>query len=129
MTRVGPVTDAALVRTYTSDVYDEEGKKLLRPGVPFSYTIVDAELQELATPINVDDFVEQHRDDVLVVYHNPTPLELWPTGFACLIAIPKAALRAAHKAGRPVPPIVHGAVITSPGSAREGEDAGNPPPK
>lgn len=57
------------------------------------------------------DYEAQHPDHELIVYRNrAVPIEGWPKGFIALIAVPKAKVEAAQKAGKP-PLWRHGEII------------------
>ena len=65
-----------------------------------------------------------HPDHELIVYRNTVePIEGWPNGFECLIAIPKAKLRALCDAGGKPPFWRHGETIHAKPPRAEGNDA------
>ena len=65
-----------------------------------------------------------HPDHELIVYRNTVePIEGWPNGFECLIAIPKAKLRALRDAGGKPPFWRHGETIYAKPPRAEGNDA------
>jgi len=64
------------------------------------------------TPEAFAEVASGMKDHELIVYRNTVePIEGWPNGFECLIAIPKAKLRALRDAGGKPPFWRHGEVI------------------
>lgn len=64
------------------------------------------------TPELFAEYAAALKDHELIVYHNTVePIEGWPKGFECLIAIPKAKLRALRDAGGKPPFWRHGEVM------------------
>ena len=64
------------------------------------------------TPEAFAEVASGMKDHELIVYRNTVePIDGWPDGFECLIAIPKAKLRALRDAGGKPPFWRHGEVI------------------
>ena len=76
------------------------------------------------TPEAFAEIAESMKDHELIVYRNTVePIEGWPNGFECLIAIPKGKLRALRDAGAKPPFWRHGEVIEARPPRADGGDA------